>query len=70
MKEGSQWKPQTNYTGKRKKDTVYVKECFASDHCSECCTLWIKTPGLHKYYKKLSLLNQDDSGVSEVPREI
>lgn len=32
-----------------KKDAVCVKECFASDNCSECCTLRIKTPELQKY---------------------
>lgn len=68
--EGRQSVEITDYTGKKKKDTVYVEECSASDNCSECGTLWIKTPGLHKYQKKLSLPHQDDSGVSEVPREI
>lgn len=47
--EGRQSVEITDYTGKKKKDTVYVEECSASDNCSECGTLWIKTPGLHKY---------------------
>lgn len=47
--EGRQSVEITDYTGKKKKDTVYVEECSASDNCSECGTLWIKTPGSHKY---------------------